>query len=150
MNFIFLFVRYKNNLLIYMLLKDIFIIAVIMLVLDAIYLYSVGDYFNNQIKMIQGSKLNMRILGAIICYPFLILGLYYFVIKNRKNYKNKMDMIKDAAILGWVIYLVYESTNYAILKDWKIKTLLMDGIWGGILFGLTTYIFILIDNKWKK
>jgi uncharacterized membrane protein len=41
--------------------------------------------------------------------------------------------------------MVYESTNYAILKDWKIQTLLMDGLWGGILFGLTTYIYLLVS-----
>lgn len=127
-------------------IKDILIISIVMFSLDCIYLYSIGDYFDNQIKLIQGSNLKLRYLGGIICYPFLILGLYYFIIRNRKKYKNNMDMIKDAAILGWVIYLVYESTNYAILKDWKIETLLMDGLWGGILFGLTTYLYLWVSN----
>ena len=127
-------------------IKDILIISIVMFALDCIYLYSISDYFNNQIKLIQGSNLKMRYLGGIICYPFLILGLYYFIIRNRKKYKNNKDMIKDSAILGWVIYLVYESTNYAILKDWKIETLLTDGLWGGILFGLTTYIYLLVSN----
>mgnify|MGYP006134050691 CR=1 FL=1 len=126
-------------------IKDILIISIVMFSLDCIYLYSIGDYFDNQIKLIQGSNLKLRYLGGIICYSFLILGLYYFINKKRKKYKNNMDMIKDATILGWVIYMVYESTNYAILKDWKIQTLLMDGLWGGILFGLTTYIYLLVS-----
>ena len=53
-------------------------------------------------------------------------------------------MIRDASILGWVIYGVYESTNLAVFKKWDLKTVLVDGIWGGILFGLTTYIYLLI------
>ena len=128
-------------------IKQILTIAVLMLIIDFVYLTSIGNYFNTQIKLIQGSDLKMRYLGGVICYPFLVLGLYYFIIKNRKKYKNNMDMVKDAAILGWVIYMVYESTNYAILKDWKFETVLLDGIWGGILFGLTTYIYLLVFNK---
>ena len=104
-----------------MILKEIILISVIMLAIDFIYLYSVGNYFNQQVKMIQGSDLAMRKLGGFICYPFLVLGLYYFVIKNKKNYKSNMDLVRDAAILGWVIYMVFESTNYAIFKNGKWK-----------------------------
>nr|QDY52380.1 hypothetical protein 7_28 [Mimiviridae sp. ChoanoV1] len=128
-----------------MILKEIILISVIMLSIDFIYLYSVGNYFNQQVKIIQGSDLVMRKLGGFICYPFLVLGLYYFVIKNKKNYKSNMDLVRDATILGWVIYMVYESTNYAIFKKWKMETILLDGLWGGILFGLTAYIFLLIN-----
>ena len=128
-----------------MIIKEIILISVIMLCIDFIYLYSVGNYFNKQVKIIQGSDLVMRKLGGFICYPFLVLGLYYFVIKNKKNYKSKMDLVRDAAILGWVIYMVFESTNYAIFKKWSMGTVLLDGVWGGILFGLTTYIFLLIN-----
>ena len=130
-----------------MIVKELVVLGLLMLVIDFVYLMSVGNYFNSQIKSVQGSDLKMRYLGGIICYPFLVLGLYYFIIKNRKNYKNNMDMVRDAAILGWVIYMVYESTNYAILKNWKFETVLLDGIWGGILFGLTTYIYLLVSNK---
>jgi uncharacterized membrane protein len=127
-----------------MLVKEIVVIAVLMLAIDFLYLSSIGGFFNKQIKQVQGSDLKMNYLGGIICYPLLILGLYYFIIKNRKNYKTKGKMILDAMILGWVIYGVYESTNYAILKNWNWQTVLVDGVWGGILFGITTYLYLLL------
>jgi uncharacterized membrane protein len=43
-------------------------------------------------------------------------------------------------ILGFVIYGVYETTTYALLKKWKLQTVMIDTLWGGILFGLTTMI----------
>ena len=46
----------------------------------------------------------------------------------------------DAFLLGIVIYGVYESTNYAILKNWNIKAVALDTLWGGILFALTTKV----------
>jgi uncharacterized membrane protein len=123
---------------------NIIYIAIIMLVIDSIYLTLIKRFFNKQIKTIQGSDIKLNYLGAVICYPIMIFGLYYFIIKNKKNYKNNYQMIRDAVILGWVIYGVYESTNLAVFKKWDLKTVLVDGIWGGILFGLTTYIYLLI------
>ena len=122
---------------------NIIYIAIIMLVIDSIYLTLIKGFFNKQIKTIQGSDIKLNYLGAVICYPIMIFGLYYFIIKNKKNYKNNYQIVRDAVILGWVIYGVYESTNLAVFKKWDLKTVLVDGIWGGILFGLTTYIYLL-------
>jgi uncharacterized membrane protein len=125
---------------------NIIYISIIMLVIDSIYLTLIKGFFNKQIKTIQGSDIKLNYLGAVICYPIMIFGLYYFIIKNKKNYKNNYQMIRDASILGWVIYGVYESTNLAVFKKWDLKTVLVDGIWGGILFGLTTYIYLYISS----
>lgn len=115
-----------------------------MTLIDYVYLTSIGDFFNKNIKKIQGSPIKMKYLGAIICYPLMIFGLYYFIIKNKSNYKTKGAMIRDAAILGWIIYGVYESTNYAIIDKWNLEMVIIDGLWGGVLFGLTTYIYLLV------
>jgi len=123
---------------------NIIYIAIIMLVIDSIYLTLIKGFFNKQIKTIQGSDIKLNYLGAAICYPIMIFGLYYFIIKNKKNYKNNYQIVRDAVIFGWIIYGVYESTNLAVFKKWDLKTVLVDGIWGGILFGLTTYIYLLI------
>jgi uncharacterized membrane protein len=125
-------------------LQNIIALAVIMTLIDFVYLTSIGDFFNKNIKKIQGSPIKMKYLGAIICYPLMIFGLYYFIIKNKSNYKTKGEMIRDAAILGWIIYGVYESTNYAIIDKWNLEMVIIDGLWGGVLFGLTTYIYLLV------
>ena len=72
-------------------------------------------------------------IGVGVTYIFLIYGLHYFII-------SKHASIKDAFILGLVIYAVYEFTNYSIFKNWSIKTVCMDTLWGGILFSLTTFL----------
>jgi len=135
--------KFKNISISYMIINIIYI-AIIMLVIDSIYLTLIKGFLNKQIKTIQGSDIKLNYLGTAICYPIMIFGLYYFIIKNKKNYKNNYQIVRDAVILGWVIYGVYESTNLAVFKKWDLKTVLVDGIWGGILFGLTTYIYLLI------
>jgi hypothetical protein len=104
-----------------------------MLGLDFIYLGSTRYLFENQIRDIQGSKLEFNLVGAVLCYILLIFGLYYFII--RKN----AELI-DAFLFGLVIYGVYETTNYAILKKWRPLTVIMDTLWGAVLMTTTTYL----------
>ena len=125
-------------------IKNILISAVVMLVLDAIYLTSISSSFKIMMRNIQGSEMTFRIAPVIICYIALIFGLNYFILNSGKS---KEDMIRDAIILGLVIYIVYETTNYAIIDKWELKTALIDSIWGGVLFGLTTFITLSLNKK---
>ena len=104
-----------------------------MLVLDVIFLGLNRDMFQLQVAEVQRVVLEVRYLGAVLCYPLLIFALYYFIIKDRRP-------VIDAMLLGFVIYGVYETTTYALLKKWKLQTMMIDTLWGGILFGLTTMI----------
>ena len=108
-------------------------IAIIMLTLDSIYLYSFRNLFMKQIQDVQGSPLTLNLVGAIPCYMILISGLYYFIIKSNRS-------VFDAFLLGLFVYGVYECTNLSIIKKWKLQTLVIDTLWGGILFATTTYV----------
>jgi uncharacterized membrane protein len=59
--------------------------------------------------------------------------LYYFIIKENKS-------VLDAFILGFCTYGIYETTNLSLLNKWDYNIALIDTIWGGILYALTTYI----------
>jgi len=116
----------------YMNLKNILLSGLLFVAIDAIYLTSMSGFFNKLVKNIQGKKIKFKMLGAVICYIFLIFGLNHFIIS-----KNKSPF--EASLLGLVIYGVYESTNYAIFDKWNLEALALDTIWGGVLFYLTTY-----------
>jgi uncharacterized membrane protein len=107
--------------------------AIVFITTDFIYLNVIKDYFLNQIKQVQGSEPKINYLGVALCYIFLIAGINYFIIKPRKS-------VNDAFLLGIVIYGVYETTNYALLKNWSILTVIIDTLWGGLLFAFTTYV----------
>jgi uncharacterized membrane protein len=100
-------------------------------------------YFDNQVKLIQGSVIKMNLVPAILCYISLVFGVYYFIIKERKP-------LLDAFLLGLVIYTVYEFTNWALFNSWKPLTVVIDSLWGAILFTLTTAISYFIYGKLNK
>jgi uncharacterized membrane protein len=107
--------------------------AIVLLSLDFVYLSVMKGYFENQVKKIQGTPLKIRVLSTAICYIFLIAGLNYFIIKPHK-------IVNDAFLLGIVIYGVYETTNYALFSNWSLLSVIIDTLWGGLLFASTTFI----------
>jgi uncharacterized membrane protein len=50
-------------------------------------------------------------------------------------------------LVGLVVYGVFNSTNYAINKDWSLKLSLLDTIWGMIVCGIASSIVYLIFHK---
>jgi uncharacterized membrane protein len=110
-----------------------FISAITMIILDIIYLTLTNNFYNNQIIAIQGSKINLKIVPTFFIYVILILGLNYFILSEKKT-------VKDAAILGFLIYSIFELTNMAIFDKWSINAVILDTLWGSILFALTTFI----------
>ena len=115
-------------------LKQVIITSIIFLLLDSVYLTSFSGFFNNVVKGIQGSKIQFKMLGALLCYISLIFGLNYFIIDQKKS-------IMDAFLFGFVIYSVFETTSYAIFTNWPFSAVIIDSLWGGILYALTTYIY---------
>lgn len=118
---------------------DLLLLAVIILVLDAVFLGSLRNYFNKQVRKVQGSNLRMNYIAAVLAYIVIIGCVYRFVVLTNASLLN-------AALLGWSVYLIYELTNKAILNNWDWLTVLIDGLWGGVLFALTTYLFRLIKK----
>jgi uncharacterized membrane protein len=112
----------------------LFLISAITLIsIDFIYLNAIKDFFSRQIQSVQNSPMKINYLGVALSYIFLIYGINYFIIKPYRS-------VSDAFLLGLIIYGVYETTSYALLKNWSIMTVIIDTLWGGILFGSTTYI----------
>ena len=113
-------------------------IAICMLLLDAIYLSIFGKQFVKMIIQIQNSPFQMKRISAILCYLLLTVGLYYFIILPKRS-------LFDAFLLGIVIYGVYDTTNHSTITKWKWNLALLDTVWGGTLFMLTTYFVRMVQ-----
>jgi uncharacterized membrane protein len=116
---------------------SLIVIAIIMLLVDAVYLSLSKAHFANVVRSIQKSEMNIDIWGAMVSYGALIIAFYWFIVSRNAG-------ILDAMILGWVIYFVFDGTNKAMFKNYAWDTVLMDGIWGGLLFGIVWMIYHMV------
>lgn len=114
-------------------MNELVLILLIMLVLDGIYISIIRGQFENMIIAIQRVVMTVKYLPAAFVYILMVTGLYYFIVSKNKS-------VLDAFLLGVLVYGVYDMTNYATIKKWSLKIALMDMLWGGVLFGLTTYL----------
>ena len=115
-------------------IKKYLLISLLVVGIDAIYLNSISNYFNSQIKAIQGTELRLNIAATIFCYLIITLGVYYFMVEKKFS-------MKDMAVLGAFTYFIFEFTNKGLFDKWYWKTVVLDGLWGGVLFSLIHYFY---------
>jgi uncharacterized membrane protein len=120
-------------------LFDLLLIGIIFLILDGIWFFIMKDIFAKLIYNIQNKKIEIKIIPAIITYIIMTCGFYYFIINNKNN-------IIDAILLGFFVYGIYEFTNLSIFDNWSVEIVIMDILWGGFLFGITSKILSLKQN----
>lgn len=118
---------------------DFFVSSILFIVLDALFLTFRSKAFAQQIQDVQQSPLRLYTGAVIACYMLLVLGLNYFIIYPRRP-------LWDAFFLGCLINGVFETTNYSIFKQWQFETVVVDTLWGGVLFSLTTWLTYMICN----
>ena len=115
-------------------IKLFFSIFLLLLLLDAVYITLFSKFFNILFKKVQGGRnLTIKYGGFAATYLLMTSIIYYFGI-------IKKFTLSEMFLLGISIYGVYELTNYTTLMDWSLKMVLLDTLWGGILFASTFYI----------
>jgi len=111
--------------------------------LDGIFIWLMKDIFQEQVQLIQNKPIKIKIISLIICYLSLGFCLYYFIFSETKS---DVRRVIDSIILGLLVYSVFDTTNSILFEEWKTTTMLIDILWGGILFGMTTYLVCLLQK----
>jgi uncharacterized membrane protein len=87
--------------------------------------------FGEMINKVQGSPMKVNSSYALVAYMLLYLMAVTFL--PRLTYK-------EAFLLGFLTYGIYDFTNLATLKNWRLEIALIDTIWGGLLFLLLKHL----------
>ena len=109
------------------------------LLLDLVFFWVNQTFLLNTIVLLQGSKPQVRYVSAFFCYIALTFLMYYFIIKPKRG-------LMDAFLLGVGVYAVYETTNYALFKNWPLQMVIMDTLWGGVLFFIVAYLHVIVNK----
>lgn len=108
---------------------QLFIILLLYLVMDFIWIQSNFTMYNNSVMKIQNKPIAFRMMPAIIAYGLLVLNIVYILIPLTKKLSNiKRSLV--FAISGLVIYGVYNATTYAIIENYPLHVAIIDTLWG--------------------
>ena len=112
--------------------------AIILLVIDFIYLHLTSSIFQRVVRRIQGGiPLTLNWMGGLLSYACLVIALYVFILLP--NYPPSIGFL-----LGFCIYGVFDGTTIALFDAYPWSVAWMDTLWGGVLFMTVTYIIQMI------
>lgn len=94
-----------------------------LLLMDAVYLNLLP--FRAVMEKVQQRPLKPKWVSVFFCYALLISAVTYF---------GTRLTVGQMALLGATVYGVYELTNHATLDKWPIWMVVVDTLWGAVLF----------------
>jgi uncharacterized membrane protein len=106
---------------------------VLLLILDAVWLTANAPASRRLIAGIQGSPLQIRWIPAAIVYLLIAAGVVAFAVVPPTE--SVGEAAGRGALLGLVIYGVYDLTNRATLTNYTLPYALADIAWGTFLCG---------------
>ncbi len=127
-------------------LKLYLIALPIFFLVDMIWLGVIAkNFYKNQIGFLMKPDVNWT--AAIIFYLLFLVGVVLFVIEPALEKKDLMFALSRGALFGLITYATYDLTNLATLKDWPLKVVVVDMIWGAVLSGTVCGSSYWIANK---
>jgi len=109
------------------------ICMVIFLIIDLVWLGMISKpFYQRSIGHLMAD--NFRMGAAFLFYVFYVVGIVYFCVSGAVDWKAAAV---NGALFGFFCYATYDMTNYATLRDWPLKMVVVDIIWGTALTATT-------------
>lgn len=114
---------------------SLLLITLIFILLDSVWFsFSLANIYEPTFTAIQGSPLQFRLAGGIVAWFLLAIGVRYFALEQGGSAFTR------GALLGLVVYGVYNGTNYATFKNYPLNTVIADTLWGVFAVGTVSAI----------
>jgi uncharacterized membrane protein len=122
------------------------VIAVLLVVVDLLWLTYRGPYFRKLFASVQGgSPLEMRVFPAALVYGVIMPLLVYFgAVEPATSVTNA---VWRGAVTGFLAYGLYDLTNYATLTRYTLEMTLTDMAWGTTLFAAVAGATFFLKQK---
>ena len=123
--------------------KTYFLSLIAFIILDALWLGFVVRDFNlrqlSEIARIENGSFEMYFPAAAGAYLLMALGMSAFVAPRTKGLSS-LAAFAWGALMGLVVYGIFDLTNLAILKNYPVIFVAADMAWGTFVFGLVALL----------
>ena len=86
--------------------------------------------------------------NTINIYALLVVWLFICSALAVQRPKSYYEALVYSLLVGFVIYGVFNFTNFAILKEWKFEIVIMDTLWGAFNCAIAGSLIYLL--YWKN
>jgi len=127
----------------------LFLIIVVLLVLDGVYLSLNMSSYSQVLSQIQNAPININFLGAFMAYAALIIATYVLTTPGSNLEIPWIDMLPKldpriyaTTLIFFLIYLCYNGTTLATFSDYILPIAIRDTLWGTLLGFITSCIIV--------
>lgn len=117
---------------------------ILMFALDFLWLYLKRDTYEQLVQSVQKEPMVFSFSKMAGSYLFLAFAVVAFMIPNvlrdSPNLHPIANAIRNGAVLGCVIYGIFNFTNIALFKNYSTSVAVIDTLWGTALFFLTALV----------
>jgi len=85
--------------------------------------------FGSLITVTNGS-IELNLVAGVLAWLLIVIGCYVFAVRPSKDWKEAARL---GALVGLVIYGVYDLTNLAFINNYSLTFTIVDMAWGTIL-----------------
>ena len=124
-------------------------VAAVMLAMDLCWITSQKPMYGALVRSVQGKPMTVHIFPALVSYALVVLAFVGLVVPNVHASTTGAQAIRQGAIVGFVVYGVYNATNAAIFDDYNVKTGVLDTLWGTFLFAVSSVLFLYLRYRVK-
>jgi uncharacterized membrane protein len=111
--------------------------AVLFFAIDILWLAVIANnFYNRHLGHFFRERVNWIAAGAF--YSLYIVGILIFAILPGVRYDSLARCVSLGVLYGLFTYATYDLTNLATLKDWPVKIVVIDILWGMVLCGLVS------------
>ena len=96
------------------------------------------DFYNKLMSPILTIKFYWP--AVIAFYLLYIVGIFVFAVYPGVMEKDLVKTLIYACLFGFFCYMTYDLTNLATVKDWPLKLVIVDIVWGCVLSTFTAYV----------
>ncbi len=86
-----------------------------------------------------------QIVSALATWFLLILAILFFAVPHAKE--GSKYALYWGALVGFLIYGIYDLTNYAVLQGWSFKVVVIDMLWGTFACGFIAWVLATVDRR---
>ena len=115
-------------------LRQVITVIAVMLTLDVIWLTANSAYHRQVFAELQTKPLQVRWIPAALVYLLMIVAVWFFAVAPSTSWAEAAGR---GALIGLVMYGLYDLTNYATLAAYPLHYTLKDIAWGTVLCAAT-------------
>jgi uncharacterized membrane protein len=111
--------------------------AILFFAIDILWLGVIAkNFYNKYLGRFFRERVNWT--AASLFYSLYILGIMIFAILPGISSASLSRTVILGVLYGLFTYATYDLTNLATLKDWPLKIVVVDILWGMVLCGLVS------------